>query len=577
MSETTLNILLIDDNPADCRLTKLTLAKSPQAVDFAVEVAPSLGEGLQLLGNKRFDLVLLDLGLPDSKGLETVDKVYESYSEIPIVVLTGLADEEMGIWAIKKGASDYLVKNKSYRDLLIRSIRYSVERKKIEQQLRESEETAIQLAQKAETANQAKSEFLANMSHEIRTPMNSIIGFSDILTDEDLTDEQKEYVNIIRESGHNLLDLINDILDFSKIEAKQLKIEMVECSLGRILGFIESTMRPIAEKKSLDFKIVECDGLPDRIRTDPARLRQCLINLINNAVKFTKKGYVYVNVSLKDRDNEPYIRFDIEDTGIGIPKDKQEAIFDSFTQADGSHTRKYGGTGLGLAITRQLAKLLCGEMTVTSEVGRGSVFSLTIPAGLDVIKQPRLDTHATHIAPRAAEAEQSEFSWHVLVAEDVESNQVLIKLLLNKMGLEVTIAADGNEAVRKALTQKFDLILMDIQMPHMNGYEATEALRNKGITTPIIAQTAHVMEGAYEKCIKAGCDDYLAKPIDCKKVFTMIRKYLSLENQTPRKKVDSLTSQVDGISRFCADGTSSTEQPEDKLETAKQGYKAFMQ
>ena len=324
------------------------------------------------------------------------------------------------------------------------------------------------MAAKAKAASVAKSQFLANMSHEIRTPMNAILGFGELLADETLTCKQRDYVDTIHDSSKHLLDLINDILDFSKIEAKQFEIEMIECSLGRILNFIESTMRFMAEKKSLDLKIVESDNLPERIRTDPARLRQCLINLTNNAIKFTKEGHVYVNVSLEDRDNQPYIRFDIEDTGIGIPKDKQKEIFEVFVQADGSTNRKYGGTGLGLAITKQLAELLGGELTVTSEVGTGSVFSIAIPAGLDVTKQSHLDIHATHTDPRIAETEQSGFFGHILVAEDAPTNQVLIKSLLERVGLQVTIVEDGNQTLQKVLTQQFDLIFMDIQMPNMH-------------------------------------------------------------------------------------------------------------
>ena len=252
-----------------------------------------------------------------------------------------------------------------------------------------------------------------------------------------------------------------------------------------------------------------------------------MINLINNAIKFTEKGHVYVNVSLEDRDNQPYIRFDVEDTGIGIPRDKQQDIFEAFVQADGSTNREYGGTGLGLAITKQLTELLGGELTVTSEVDRASVFSIAIPAGLDVTKQPRLDIQAAHTNPHKAEIEQSKFSGQILVAEDAPTNQVLIKLLLEQLGLRVTIVKDGNEAVQKVLTHKFDLIFMDIMMPHMNGYEATKALRKKGITIPIVALTANAMEGDDKKCIEAGCDGYLTKPIGHREVLKIISNYLS--------------------------------------------------
>ncbi|MHC4581810.1 MAG: response regulator [Planctomycetota bacterium] len=398
----------------------------------------------------------------------------------------------------------------------------------------------------AEAANEAKSQFLANMSHEIRTPLNAIIGFTNLLADGDLADGQTSNVNVIREAGDSLLDLINDILDFSKIQAKRLEVEMIECSLGRILSLVESIIKLNAEKKSLDFEIVECGGLPERIRTDPTRLRQCLINLATNAVKFTEEGHVYMNVSLEGRDNRPYIRFDVEDTGIGIRIDKQRTIFEAFVQADGSHNREYGGTGLGLAVTKELAELLGGELTVTSEVGRGSVFSLLIPAGLDVTRQPPLDIHAIHVHPHEVETGQSEFSGHVLVAEDVETNQILSRSLLERMGLHVTIVADGNEALHKVLIQQFDLILMDMHMPHMDGYEAAKAIRKEGVKTPIIALTANAMAGDDKKCIEAGCDDYVTKPIDRHQLCKKVRKYLPLE-KTLHEKIDSAKSQVDEL------------------------------
>jgi len=385
------------------------------------------------------------------------------------------------------------------------------------------------------------------MSHEIRTPMNAIVGFSEMLGEEELTEQQRKYVEPIKEASENLLQLINDILDFSKIEAGKLDIETVDCSLDKLLFSVESLMEQAATEKGLEFKIIRSDPLPAQIRTDPVRVRQCLFNLVSNAIKFTKEGHVYVKVSLEQENDQSYIHFDVEDTGIGIPPSKQRVIFEAFSQADGSTTRKYGGTGLGLAITRQLSDLLGGELTLRSEVGKGSVFTLIIPVGVDAQSQPLLGQEVpTARTSESATAEgPNRFYGRVLVAEDSRTNQTLIRVLLRKLGLRVTIVEDGREAVEAATHEPYDLIFMDIQMPNMNGYEATRILRTKRITTPIVALTANAMKGDSEKCISAGCDEYLTKPINRKKLLEIIRRYLKPRNEDIAEKIDSLTLEVD--------------------------------
>ena len=442
------------------------------------------------------------------------------------------------------------------------------EHEQLNRQLEASVEKANHLARKATIADLAKSRFLANMSHEIRTPMNAIIGFSQILAEENLTSEQRHHVDIIRQSAEHLLQLINDILDFSKIEAGKLDIKIGECSLEHSIATVESLMRPEAKAKGVAFEILPSGSLPALIRTDSTRLHQCLINLINNAVKFTEKGHVYVNVSLQEMDNEPYILFDVGDTGIGIPPEKQELIFEQFQQADGGNSRRYSGTGLGLPITKKLAHLLGGELTVRSEVGKGSVFSLIIPANVDVKSQPLFNKYkrVIELSQMPDITEQDKLTGSVLVVEDSKSNQELIKLLLERFGVEVTIAEDGKEAVDKALNQQFDIIFMDIQMPNMDGYQATKLLRRKGLKTPIIALTAYAMPEDCERCISAGCDDYLRKPIDNELLLTVIKKHLIFQSEPLTERIDSAKSEVDQLSWHCSDGASQESEPAGPLE-----------
>ena len=403
--------------------------------------------------------------------------------------------------------------------------RYLKERKEHETRLQEvnrrlqaSTDHACRLAEEATAATTAKTEFLANISHEIRTPMNGILGFSDLLADEGLTEGQQEYLDYIRKSGRNLMRLLNDLLDISKIEAGKLCVETVLCSPNELLDDVAALMRPIAAEKGIEFEIHKEDDLHLSIRTDPIRLSQCLLNLVGNAVKFTAKGHVRLNVYPLKKGDVDSICFDVEDTGIGVPPDKQALIFESFTQADGSTSRRYGGAGLGLAITRSLVELLGGEISLVSRQGHGSTFSLTIPTGVEpgTALSPQADTldaAATDI-DWCGQSEKIAFSGHVLVVDDDPGNQRLAKRLLERLGFDVSTANDGAEAVEKAENCDFDMIFMDVQMPIMDGFKATRLLRQKEITTPVIALTAHAFQEDKERCLEAGCDDYISKPIE---------------------------------------------------------------
>jgi PAS domain S-box-containing protein len=424
----------------------------------------------------------------------------------------------------------------------------------------------VQARRLAESANKIKSQFLANMSHEIRTPMNAILGFCELLSATTLDEDQADYVGVISSSSRNLLQIINDILDFTKIEAGKLTIEKTQFELGPFCRHIEQMMRPIAEKKGLDFGLFAADNLPTVVETDSTRLNQCLINLIGNAIKFTDSGYVHINVSVEEHPGQPgRLCIDIEDTGIGIPKEKQKVIFESFTQADSSTTRKFGGTGLGLSITQKLIHLMGGELLLQSRPGQGSIFTIILPVALtDAPVQKELDFGSDQRSPEycsgarsdrvesapvhAAESEDQTCA-RVLVAEDSKANQILMKKLLERYGLEVILTANGKETLRQILRSKeFDLIFMDMEMPVMSGYQAADILRKQGITIPIIALTANALEGDREKCLSAGCDDYLSKPVKAEDLAAILEKYLAQRVRSLARQADQLKQQADSLS-----------------------------
>ena len=380
----------------------------------------------------------------------------------------------------------------------------------------------------AEAANVAKSSFLANMSHEIRTPLTAIIGFSESLLDSSQSmSERVDSINTVVRSGKHLLQIINDILDISKVEAEKLQLEKIEVSPFELINDVHSLVSLVSQEKGLFFNIKYEFPLPDKINTDPVRFKQIIINLCTNAVKFTEKGGVDIIVSC-DLDNNLFF-VKVADTGIGLSEKQMSNIFDPFTQADVSTTRQYGGTGLGLHLSQQLAGKLGGDITVESTVGKGSTFCASVLMGELLHTKMLLSMpHIELTSPQSiVEYRDSKLSGKVLLTEDNIDNQRLVSMYLKKLGADVTVANNGKEAIDYTEKDQFDLILMDVQMPVMNGIDATKYLRENGYKKPIVALTANAMKEDVDTCLEAGCDDFIQKPIIQQQFINNVSRYLN--------------------------------------------------
>jgi signal transduction histidine kinase/CheY-like chemotaxis protein len=393
---------------------------------------------------------------------------------------------------------------------------------------------------KAETANQAKSEFLANMSHEIRTPMNAILGMTELALTSEPTREQKRYLTTVKSSADALLQIIDDILDVSKIEAGKLGLHPTSFLLRDTLNDTLEVLAARAAQKDIELACQVSNRVPDFLVGDANRLRQILMNLVGNSIKFTDQGDVFVTVerdvdaesspgALPEEEETLGLHFVVTDTGIGIPKEKQEIIFESFVQADGSMTRRYGGTGLGLAICSQLVKLMGGRIWVESQIGRGSSFHFTVR----LRAEQRLagdQRPATEMLKKAAR------SMRVLLAEDNEINQQVAGEFLQMRGHHVRIANNGKDVLQALTGERFDIILMDVQMPQMDGFQATAAIREKEKTTgdhiPIIAMTGYAMKGDRQRCLDGGMDAYICKPIRSQELFEIIESFTPASTKT---------------------------------------------
>ena len=493
-------ILVVDDTSADLERLSSILREA----DYTVISSSNSEEALELIRTRSPDIILLAVMLPGINGFALCRKLRrdEKFSDIPLIFVSSRSGQEDILEGFNAGGNDYIIKPFQQQELLAR-VRNHLH---LHDMLLKNK----RLTERSEDSSSSKSEFLATMSHEIRTPLNSIIGMAEVLAETELTSEQQNFVRIFRSAGESLLEIINDILDLSKIEAGQTEFEAVDFHLPSLLDSVTSILSVRAAEQNTLVTTTIHPSVPDGLRGDPTRLRQILINLVGNGLKFTENGTVEISVT---RDSDSNLLFSIKDNGIGIPKEKQELIFESFTQADSLTTRKYGGTGLGLTICQKLTKIMGGRIWLKSVPGKGSTFFFTCSFN-PALSDPLPCAEKSEPPPSCEILQPAQ----ILLVDDNEDNRNLLHLYLRNTPYSLKTAQNGAEAVNMFKQSTFDLVIMDIEMPVLDGYEATKQLRQWEEkqhleTTPIIALTAHAFVRFRKKCVEAGCSDYLTKPV----------------------------------------------------------------
>lgn len=456
----------------------------------------------------------------DQKATTLIEKFLPAIGRTWVRADAMALPDESGVVVICRNVTE---QEKNIRQITLANLRAEASAQELEELLAQ----ANMLRHEAETANHAKSEFLANMSHELRTPMNGIIGLLSLLQDMETSSEQGELVGASLQSARNLLTLLNDILDLSKIEANELTLETIPFDIVETVQNVIELFKPSAFQKLLFIDFIIDPSIPSKILGDQARFQQILTNLLGNALKFTDRGRIVLRLSTVNINDIPHIHLEVEDTGIGIPEDKHEAIFNKFTQADVSTARKYGGTGLGLAITKQLIEIMGGKISLKSQIGHGATFfvDLPFPSATDTGDSMSEKTKIT----LNTKAQQDISHCKLLIVDDHPVNLLFMRKALKKLGITaIDEAASGQEALYKVAQQDYDLIFMDCQMPEIDGFEASTRIRAMPgrATVPIIAVTADAMKGARERCLESGMNDYISKPIEIERLQIALNEWL---------------------------------------------------